>query len=34
MFSEVLVSMKYEYGDRAASNTLLPNQWIGSQVSV
>ncbi|XP_050275879.1 uncharacterized protein LOC126717926 isoform X2 [Quercus robur] len=30
--SEVLVSMKYEYGDRAAFNTLLPNQWISSQM--
>ncbi|KAF3967616.1 hypothetical protein CMV_008394 [Castanea mollissima] len=30
--SEVLVSMKYEYGDRAAFNTLLPNQWISSQI--
>ena len=34
MFSEVLVKMKYEYGDRVAFNTLLPNQWINSQVSV
>ncbi|KAK9984961.1 hypothetical protein SO802_034486 [Lithocarpus litseifolius] len=30
--SEVLVSMKYEYGDRAAFSTLLPNQWISSQI--
>ena len=34
MFSEVLVTMKYEHGDRAAFCTLLPNQWISSQVSV
>nr|XP_023898945.1 uncharacterized protein LOC112010808 isoform X4 [Quercus suber] len=30
--SEVLVSLKYEYGDRAAFNTLLHNQWISSQI--
>nr|POE73720.1 hypothetical protein CFP56_59985 [Quercus suber] len=30
--SEVLVSMKYEYGDHAAFNIMLPNQWISSQI--
>ncbi|XP_030960985.1 putative ubiquitin-like-specific protease 1B [Quercus lobata] len=30
--SEVLSSMKYEYGDRAAFFSLLPNQWISSQI--
>uniref|UniRef100_A0A7N2R986 Ubiquitin-like protease family profile domain-containing protein n=1 Tax=Quercus lobata TaxID=97700 RepID=A0A7N2R986_QUELO len=29
---EVLASMKYEYGDRAAFFSLLPNQWISSQI--
>ncbi|KAL0012809.1 hypothetical protein SO802_007917 [Lithocarpus litseifolius] len=30
--SELLVNMKFEYGDRAAFFSLLPNQWISSQV--
>ena len=34
MFSEVLANMKYEYSDRAAFFSLLPNQWISSQVSL
>ena len=34
MFSEVLANMKYEYGDRVAFFSLLPNQWICSQVSL
>ena len=34
MFSEVLVTMKYEHGDRATFYSLLPNKWINSQVSV
>ncbi|KAK9985405.1 hypothetical protein SO802_030356 [Lithocarpus litseifolius] len=32
LFEVVLVSIKYEYGDRATFNTLLPNQWISSQI--
>ena len=34
MFREVLVDMKYEFGERAAFNALLPNQWITDEVSV
>ena len=34
MFSEVLVNMKYEFGDRAALFSLLPNQWRNNQVSL
>ncbi|XP_030933071.1 uncharacterized protein LOC115958935 isoform X4 [Quercus lobata] len=30
--SEVLANMKYEYSDRAAFFSLLPNQWISSRI--
>ena len=34
MFREVLVDMKYEFGERANFDALLPNQWITNVVSV
>ena len=34
MFREVLVDMKYEFGERADFNALLPKQWITDEVSV
>ena len=34
MFREVLVDMKYEFGERADFNALLPKQWITDNVSV
>ncbi|XP_075662921.1 zinc finger BED domain-containing protein RICESLEEPER 1-like [Castanea sativa] len=30
--SEVLVDMKYEFGERAAFKALLPNQWITDEI--
>ena len=34
MFRELLVDMKYEFGERADFTALLPNQWITDKVCV
>ena len=34
MFREILIDMKYEFGERADFGAFLPNQWITDKVCV